>query len=203
MSTYKALIFDLGKVVFDYSFPEAFAHWAKVSGKTKEDIEKHFEYGPVFEKFERDELTPDEFRKHISADIGFDFEKEEFENGWNNIYLELYPGMDNLLGTIKKTHRIVALTNTNRIHAKRWLTKFDDTLNHFEKIFSSHEIGKRKPESEAFLAVLDYLEMKPSDVIFLDDNPENINAAEKIGIKSILVSSPKQMYSDLKKLKII
>jgi putative hydrolase of the HAD superfamily len=77
------------------------------------------------------------------------------------------------------------LTNTNTIHNRIWRLKYADTLRHFEKIFSSHEIETRKPERESYQIVLDYLNCKPTETIFLDDNLENILGAKNLGMATV------------------
>lgn len=56
----------------------------------------------------------------------------------------------------------------------------------FDPICYSHEIGVTKPEPEAFRIVLDRLDAAPADVLFIDDVPENIEAARAMGIRTHL-----------------
>lgn len=199
MSEYNALVFDLGKVIFDVSFGFAFDKWASVSGLEQKAISKKFKFDEYYEQFERDEIETDVYVRHVSELIGFSLSREEFVEGWNNIYMDAYPGIGKTLAALKKNYRLLSLTNTNRVHAEIWPVRYADTLAHFEKIFSSHEMKLRKPEKEAYQVVLDYLGTEPSKIIFLDDRPENIKAAEAVGIKSILVRSSSQMLDELKK----
>jgi len=111
--------------------------------------------------------------------------------------LDVYPGIGRLLADLKKDFRLVALTNTNMIHEKVWKVKYKDTLSVFEQIFSSPHMGTRKPESTAYQMVLDNLNIKAEQALFLDDNPENTKGAERVGIDAILVRSQMQMREDL------
>jgi HAD superfamily hydrolase (TIGR01509 family) len=60
-------------------------------------------------------------------------------------------------------------------------------------------MAKRKPEPKAYKIVLDYLQCKPSEAIFLDDNIDNITGAKKIGIATIWVTSQETMRTELEK----
>jgi len=60
----------------------------------------------------------------------------------------------------------------------------------------------RKPEERIYKIVLDYLQCKPAEVIFLDDNEQNILGAAKAGIKTILVTSQEQMRVELRALEV-
>jgi HAD superfamily hydrolase (TIGR01509 family) len=61
----------------------------------------------------------------------------------------------------------------------------------------------RKPEKEAYQIVLNHFKVQPSETLFLDDNAENIAGAKKLGIRTILVTTQEQMYSDLRTLDLI
>lgn len=200
MSRYKAIIFDCGGVVFTCSFDNAFNYWAMVSGKNISEIKNKFDFDEIFQKLERGEINSTAFRKHALSKLELKISDEKFDKGWNSIYLDLVPGIKQLLQELKQKHRLVALTNTNEIHAKKWRIMYASILNYFEKVFSSHEIHARKPEQKAYNTVLNYLRLNPDEVIFLDDNTENVQAASEMNITSIHVTSFKQMVEDLSKL---
>ena len=58
-------------------------------------------------------------------------------------------------------------------------------------------MGARKPDAEAFQMVLDYLQIKPEEVLFLVDKLENILGAQALGIHTIHVKTYQQMVNDL------
>jgi len=203
MTDLKAIIFDLGKVVFDLSFDRVFQSWATSSGRPFDDIKIKFVFDELFDKFEKSEISEEQFREVVSQRLGIKLSDEDFDKGWCDLYLDKYSDIDNMLVNLKSKYRIIALTNTNSIHNNVWRRKYANTLNHFEKIFSSHELATRKPERKIFEIVLDYLNLKPEQTLFLDDNIDNINGAKKIGILTILVTSNAQMKKDINQFAII
>lgn len=202
MSQCKALIFDLGKVVFDLSFDRVYQSWATATGRQFEDIKCRFVFDKDSDDFEKGLISEEHFRASVKRRLDIELSDADFDTGWCNLYLDKYSGVDNLLAGLSKRYRLVALTNTNSIHNKAWRIKFVDTLKYFEKIFSSHELHARKPESKIYNMVLDYLNLEPAQTIFLDDNIDNITGAEKLGIPSILVQSYEQMIGEIKRLVI-
>ena len=196
MNTYKAIIFDLGKVVFDLSFDRVFQFWAHASNKKYDELKNKFRFDSTFDKFEKDDITPAEFRAEISKRLDLTLTDQAFDEGWCNLYLDTYRGIDGLLAKLRQNYQLVALTNTNIIHSEVWLTKYANTLHYFQKIFSSHEMKARKPDAKAYQIVLDYLQVKPHQTVFLDDNIDNIRAADKLGMKVILVTSYEQMTTE-------
>ena len=203
MDTYKAIIFDLGKVVFDLSFDRVFQSWALASGRPYAEIKSRFRFDNTFDIFEKDEITPQEFRAKISQKLGLALTNEAFDEGWCALYLDTYSGIDNVLAKLKQKYQLVALTNTNSIHSNVWNIKYSDTLRHFQKVFSSHELKERKPDAKAYQIVLNYLQVEPQQAVFLDDNIDNINAADKLGVKAILVTSTEQMTAELQKIGLL
>jgi glucose-1-phosphatase len=203
VNPYKAIIFDLGKVVFDLSFDRVFQFWAHASGRPYADIKSRFQFDNTFAKFEKDEITPKEFRAKISKSLKLVLTDEVFDEGWCELYLDTYRGIDALLAILKQKYQLVALTNTNIIHSKVWHIKYAHTLQHFQKIFSSHKLKVRKPDAKAYQIVLDYLQVEPQQAVFLDDNIENVRAAEKLGIKAILVTSTEQMTAELQTMNLL
>jgi epoxide hydrolase-like predicted phosphatase len=200
METYEALIFDLGKVVFDLSFDKVFQFWASASGQQVDAIKGRFQFDEFFNDFERGEVSDKEFRAEISRRLSLRLTDKVFDEGWCALYLNAYAGIDKLLSSLKGQYRLVALTNTNSIHEQVWKKRYHETLSHFDKVFCSHELKTRKPEKQAYQSVLDYLGVEPQRTIFLDDSDANTAGAARLGIKTILVESQQQMRTDLRKV---
>lgn len=200
---YKALIFDLGKVVFDLSFDRVFQSWASSSGKSFDEIKYRFAFDLLFEQSERNEVSLEQFRKAVMQRLDISLPDAGFDAGWCDLYLDAYPGIDALLINLKPHYRLVALTNTNAIHEPVWRQRYASLLSHFEKIFTSHEMGTRKPEALSYKLVLDFLECSADEVLFLDDKEENTRGAEELGISTILVTSFEQMKNELRRNGVI
>ena len=143
----KAIIFDLGNVLIQISFPRVLEHWSKLAGQNIDasvitclEDEKYFEKG---------ELTPADFRSRASAKLGFKLSDPEFDEGWNQIFIGEIPNIRRLLERLQPDFRLVVLSNTNLIHELKWRADYDHLLQYFEKVFLSHVIGARKPEEKA------------------------------------------------------
>jgi len=203
MTTYKALVFDLGKVVFDLSFDRVFQFWAKASTKQAAELKAVFRFDELFDQFEKAAISPQYFRKEVSKRLGLTLTDQEFDAGWCDLYLATYPGIDALLAQLKQRYQLVALTNTNSIHSAVWKLKYASTLHYFDQVFSSHELQARKPEAAAYQRVLSYLQVAPAEVVFLDDNLANVRGAAQLGLKTILVTSYDQMAAELNSLGLL
>jgi len=72
----------------------------------------------------------------------------------------------------------------------------------FDPVLLSYEIGYEKPQKEAYAVLLDKLQLSPSEVVFIDDQIDNVNAAKSIGIDAIHFISPCRLVEDLGKRNI-
>ncbi|MFC1718401.1 HAD family hydrolase [Candidatus Poribacteria bacterium] len=198
-SNLEAVIFDLGGVIFGISIEPVIQFWAECAGMDPQEIGKKFGADQdYYERFETNEITPEEYRAHVCEMFGAQLSNEDFDEGWNRIYFDVLPGIESILTELRKHVRLVVLTNTNGIHAPEWRTRYSDTLIHFERIFASHEIGARKPEPEAFQIVLDYLNIDLGKVVFFDDTLRNVQGAQAVGINSFVVTTPLDVIKGLR-----
>ncbi|MDC3395343.1 HAD-IA family hydrolase, partial [Flavobacteriales bacterium] len=53
-----------------------------------------------------------------------------------------------------------------------------------DKMYLSHEVGMRKPNTEVFEHILVEQKLKAEEVFFIDDSPQHIEGAKKLGIKT-------------------
>jgi putative hydrolase of the HAD superfamily len=186
----KLLLFDLGNVVINFSTVKTLKKMSEISGISEDVISTRVNFGnEIFQRFERGEISRRRFNKEISEKIGYDFSDCELEICFNAMFGEVTPGIEDMINTLKTDYNVAALSNTNEIHERFVLQKFNRTLGCFDKLFLSHRIRSRKPEKAAFNAVMDYYKVEPSDILFFDDNPVNVNMASRCGIRSTLVCS--------------
>lgn len=75
--------------------------------------------------------------------------------------------------------------------------KFEDA---FDSMIISSEVGAAKPSEEIFHIALKQLGMSPSEVVFVDDFIENIEACEKVGLKGIHFRDVESAMKQLKAL---
>ena len=87
-----------------------------------------------------------------------------------------------LLRRISPAVRLVLATNaTSRLGDDLRTLGLSDT---FHALANSSVIGAAKPEPEYFEAALALAGVTPSQALFVDDTPQNVNASEALGIRS-------------------
>lgn len=88
-----------------------------------------------------------------------------------------------ILPKIKKQHKLAVINNGNSIALKYWREKFDFGI--FNLYINSGVVGMRKPDPKIYLLTCSKLNVKPEECLFMDDTLENIEAAKKLGMKTI------------------
>ncbi|MFC1649414.1 HAD-IA family hydrolase [Patescibacteria group bacterium] len=74
----------------------------------------------------------------------------------------------------------------------------------FEKVISTGALGLDKKKTEAYEYVVQELGVEPSEILFVDDSPDNIKAASEVGLQVIQSASEDQVISETKeKLELI
>jgi putative hydrolase of the HAD superfamily len=67
----------------------------------------------------------------------------------------------------------------------------------FDLFVSSCYVGLRKPDDRIYRLALDLIQKTPEECCFIDDRPVNIDAAAKVGLKTILMRDVAQLKKDL------
>ncbi|SEO83902.1 HAD family phosphatase [Mucilaginibacter sp. OK283] len=197
MQNIKNIIFDYGNVIFNIDFRKAQQGWNQLGISNAAEFFGHKQQDEIFDKFDRGEVSAEEFRDYIRQKSGNSSLTDEQINGvWNSMLLGIEPGNHELLLDLKTKYRTFLLSNINAIHYDHimaYLKKdfgFDGNGHLFEKAYYSHLMGKRKPEARIFQLVLNENNLNPAETLFIDDSPQHLAGAEKLGIQTLLMTRP-------------
>jgi putative hydrolase of the HAD superfamily len=196
--TIKAILFDMGNVLFFFDAKRSSQAFSKATGVSEEKIWEVFFISQMEKAYTRGELTTKEFYdqvcKHFPRSVDFD----TFAHLWNDIFTE-NKEMTKLIKKLKKNYPLYLISNTNDLHYEYIRKKFD-VLNDFTKCFPSHLVGHRKPDQAMFHHVIKEVGFKPEEMVFIDDVLEFVEAARKTGIHGVQYQTMPVLEKDLKKL---
>jgi HAD superfamily hydrolase (TIGR01509 family) len=198
----RAMLFDLGGVDFEFDLKRAFRVWADLVCRDPVELERRFAFDEPCERHERGELDAAGYFTALRRNLGLTLSDEEIVSGWNDIYLALVPGMSALLSAASQRLSLYAFTNSNPTHKSAWASRFADELSVFRSIFVSSDLGLRKPDPEAFIAVAERIGFQVSELLFFDDTPENVDGARTVGMRAVLVESSADVGEALLRLGI-
>lgn len=133
------------------------------------------------------------FKKAVAFDMGGVVTQGDF---YTEILTEM-PGTRRLIERLKVNYKVALLSNNNAEGFVPFDRKF--RLSHlFDEVIVSGREGVKKPDPRIFDITLKRLRVKASDLYFLDDTPENAEAAKKLGIRGIVFKDAKQAEEALK-----
>ncbi|MCT4709875.1 glucose-1-phosphatase [Enterobacteriaceae bacterium H11S18] len=182
-------IFDLGNVIVDIDFNRVMGVWSDLSRVPLANLQSNFVMGEAFHRHERGQMTDEEFAATVCDEMGMALSFDQFAAGWQAVFVALRPEVIAVMKQLReKGHRVVVLSNTNRLHTNFWPGEYPEIAEAADKIYLSQEMGTRKPEPDIYLKLLQE-EGTPAELaIFFDDNADNIKGAQQLGIASILVT---------------
>lgn len=196
----KALLFDLGGVVFEFDFAHALAHWAPMSSLSPEALRGAFSHDEDYQRHERGELTSAQYFDSLRRKLRLDASDDQIERGWNAIFRD---EIGDTLDAIEAARRLMpcyAFSNTNKSHHRHWRAAYPRIEPAFERVFASSDIGLRKPEPAAFAHVCRAIGLPPEALLFFDDLEENVLGAHACGLQAVQVRSPDDVSSALRTL---
>lgn len=182
-------IFDLGNVIVDIDFNRVLGTWSDLSRIPLATLKQHFTMGEAFRQHERGEISDEAFAEAMCHEMNMALSYEQFSHGWQAVFVALRPEVIAIMHKLREQgHRVVVLSNTNRLHTTFWPDEYPQVRAAADRIYLSQEMGMRKPEERIYQSVLQQEGFSAADTVFFDDNAENISGANRLGITSILVT---------------
>jgi HAD superfamily hydrolase (TIGR01509 family) len=181
----RVLLFDVGGVLVQLSGVKTMLGWMGENATSDEMWRMWLHSTPVRE-FERGRIGAAEFAAAVTAEFRLPVQPHEFLDSFKGWVTGLYPGTLEMLAQIPSSYQRALLSNSNALH---WARVVDDLGlgAAFDHHFVSHLTGRIKPDVEAFQEVVDSLSCRPEQVLFLDDNILNVEAAKRFGMQAIRV----------------
>lgn len=182
-------IFDLGNVIVDIDFNRVLGTWSDLARVPLAQLKQTFTMGETFHQHERGDISDEEFAKRMCHDMEMPLSYEQFTHGWQAIFVGLRPEVIDIMKTLREQgHRVVVLSNTNALHTTFWLGEYPQIYAAADRVYLSQEMGMRKPEARIYQRVLELEGFSAADAVFFDDNADNIESANQLGIASVLVT---------------
>ena len=178
------LFVDIGGVMLTDGWSHEFRKLAvKKFHLNQEELEDR--HGMVFETFELDKLTIEEYLNLVVF-----YERRSFTPAQFREFMfarsESYPEMIGLIRQLKAKYglKIVVVSNEARELNAHRIQKF--RLDEFVDAFiSSCFVGLRKPDAAIFRLALDIAQVPAEQVVYIENTPMFVQIAESMGIRSI------------------
>lgn len=109
-------------------------------------------------------------------------------------------GTRRVLGEIRESGYRLGLLS---VHALEWVEYCQEKFRHhdlFDTVSYSFHGGVSKPDPRAYRIAVDQLQVAPAEIVFIDDQAKNVEAAKRLGMKGVHFSSASQLRRELIKL---
>lgn len=192
--TISAVLFDVGGVLIELNGLPSLATLLN-SEQSLNEIYKHWMASPSVIAHETGKLNSEDFAEAVVKDLKLDLAPDAFMANFATWIVDVFPDTFALIDAIPAHIKVAALSNTSPAH---WIevekTGLTDKIEH---LFLSHEIGHLKPNAPAFQAAVDGLNIPAEQVIFFDDNIDNVQAAKDFGLVAHQAFNPSEAKSIL------
>ena len=193
---YRAILMDLGRVLIDFDFSAGYGALEKRCPYAAREIRRRIAATDLPARFETGLVEPLDFYQELRALLALEVDYEGFCAIWNSIFSEvLLP--ESLVEGLARHYRLVAVSNTNRIHLEMVRRKYS-VLGHFHDMALSFEVKCMKPEPAIFREAVRMAGCRADECFYTDDIAANTDAARKLGIDAVTFVSAAQLTAEMR-----
>lgn len=113
-------------------------------------------------------------------------------------HCEMFMEVKAVLEKLKAKHYRLAVIS-NAVPSMDWVFDQLGLRKYFERIILSSTVNKVKPSEAIYRYALEEMNIRPEEAVFVDDLIENIQGAERIGMKALHLQRKKQDLWELLK----
>jgi HAD superfamily hydrolase (TIGR01509 family) len=192
----KAVIFDFGRVISAQKPPSLFHTYERDLGLAPDTINTIMFQSEAWEEALLGRKTVDEFWEAIGPELGLKTaaQIEAFHRRYHADEA-VNEGVLRLIRALQGRYKLAVLSNSPP-GLTRWLDSWK-ILDLFHVVFCSGDEGIVKPDPRAFARILERLEVKPDEALFIDDAPEHVDDARALGLRSIVFTTADGLEADL------
>jgi putative hydrolase of the HAD superfamily len=200
------VMFDLGNVLVQIH-PEAFL---RTLGIDSPENRTHYQrpVTEIVQSYERGDDSTERFLQNLAelfnapgaaispAKKDHEFSAGDFRRAMLSIIGQPIAGMDEIVKALGARVPIGLLSNTNPLHFEACLEHLA-VLRFIPSHFLSYRLKSLKPHPEIFLQAIEFLQLDPGDILYVDDLPDNIEAGRKVGLNSQLFVGQEELRKQL------
>jgi putative hydrolase of the HAD superfamily len=190
MAPVTAVLFDYGLVLSAPPDPTA---WARIRSITNlsEDI-LHREYWAHRHAYDRGDLTAEAYWNKAAAGAGILLTPTQLTGliaADTDLWSQLNTPMLHWAQRLQRAGIPTGILSNIGDAMSAGLLAKHDWLKAFSHLTWSHALNLAKPEPAIYLHAAEGLHTPPANILFIDDRPENIEAAISIGMQAIQYTS--------------
>ena len=199
MNNIDTLIFDFGGVIINLDYSKPVDEFKKLGISDSKKLFSKEEQTSLFDSLECGQISDEKFLNEIRKKSNTN-DLELIKKAWNSILLNIPEERVHLLKKLSLKYKIYLLSNTNSIHLNEIISaygekKWRNFISIFNEVYFSNQIGMRKPNEDVFFYLIKKNKLDVSKTLFIDDSPQHIKTAKKIGFKTYHLTDKEDIVS--------
>ncbi len=178
MAQLKNVVFDVGRVLVDYSYADFFrllnSHGADVSD------EDDFTRRVGLADYEHGSISDQEYFARVCALLDREIDRQVLEETWRNLMFRPLAEMLTFAGQLKQHCGVYLLSNTSAMHWD-YLKMTFQLADICHGLFASFEVGCMKPDAAIYREAEKRFSLVPETTLFVDDKQANVAGAMACG----------------------
>ena len=198
---FRAIIFDIGRVLIRVDMSRAMAGLASGLALTPQEVLSAIEKDPLWLDWQGGRISPNDWHIHLTRRLGASLTFEQFCEVWN-LALDSNPiHSESFLEKLSRNYRLALLSNTDPIHMSHAEARFP-FFRFFPNRIYSCRVGTSKPDPVIYREALRACKVRAVEAVYIDDVAAYAEAARRLGMTGIVFQSPEQLQTDLRTLGI-
>lgn len=196
----RAIISDMGRVVIWFDNNIFIRKLAATSTVPEDKIKEAAHWNmDLLTDFDRGAISPGDFYRRVAGAVGSNIGEAEFAAIYNDIFRLNPPALDVLWKQKAAGKTLLLLSNTDVLRFGHIRETYPEILI-FDDYVLSFELGMVKPEPGIYLEAARRARCRPEECVFIDDMPENVDAALRLGMGGIVYAPETDLAAELEKL---
>ncbi|RYD57630.1 MAG: HAD family phosphatase [Sphingobacteriales bacterium] len=196
------ILFDLGGVLLNLDYSRTEQAFRDLGIENFDEMFSQLKQTPLFDELETGKIGKADFVAGLRSAAGIEVSDEDLLKAWNAMLLDFPLRRLQLLQQLRLHYDLLLLSNTNEVHEEA----FNLILNQahglsigmlFDKVYLSHRIGMHKPDAAVFEHILNENGLKAEHTLFIDDSPQHIETAKRLGIQTIWLEKGMTIEGDI------
>ncbi|MBI4423279.1 MAG: HAD family phosphatase [Elusimicrobia bacterium] len=197
----KAVFFDIGNVLLRFNAADILREVSEEIRRHPLRVAKYLWSSRIGERIELGQVSGRQLYALFRKELEYAGAYDRFRRLWCD-HFTLERRSAALLKRVARTHKVYLLSNTNRLHYE-FIRKRYAFARHAHGAILSYRLRLRKPDPAIYRAALKTARVRPEEAVFIDDLPENVEAARRLGLHALQFRGAPELRLQLARLGVL
>ncbi|MEM4267729.1 MAG: HAD hydrolase-like protein [Candidatus Woesearchaeota archaeon] len=196
----RAIVFDLGGVYFTDGFKSAISKFSRKLGIPPKKLRTELVHG-IGKEYCTGKISRKKFWQEFMKKFDVKYDYEKLDTMWNSSYY-INSELRGIVAKLRKKYIVGILSSISK-HKLYYLNERYNFFKDFSYKQFSYVSKCTKSDLNTYKILIKKLNIKPNEILYIDDESEHLKVARKAGLKTIHFNNNLKLIRDLKKQKIL